>query len=113
MQFAQTEVASDAIAIVLQGRLDTPGVDRMETPFTATAVGAGRHVVLDLSAIEFVGSMAIRMFITVAKAMSRKQHRLVLYAPQPLVREVLDTVSLNDIVPIASDRDSALATARG
>jgi anti-anti-sigma regulatory factor len=51
------------------------------------------------------------MFISVARALARKQGKLILYAPQPLVKEVFDTVSLGEIIPVKTDISSALAAA--
>ena len=39
--------------------------------------------------------------------------RLVLYGAQPLVAEVLETTSLNDIVPVRADATTATTAARG
>ena len=113
MEMKQTDVAADVLGISLHGRLDTPGVDDVETAFTDTATRAGRHVLVDLSDVEFVGSMGLRMFISVAKALSKKKSKLVLYGARPLVKDVFDTVSLGDIVPVADDADAARRAARG
>lgn len=116
MDLSTSDIAADVAGIALRGRLDTPGVDQVETRFTATAAGAaggGKHVIVDLSAVEFVGSMGIRMFITVAKSLQRQKRKLVLHSAQPLVREVFETVALNDIVPVAANADAALRTVRG
>jgi anti-anti-sigma regulatory factor len=53
--------------------------------------------------------MAIRMFLSIAKALARKGRALVLYAPQPAVAELFETVSLGDVLPIATDEAKALA----
>jgi len=101
------------VQIALVGRLDSPGVDQVETKFTARLVPAGANGVVDLSGVEFVGSLAIRMFISVGRALARKQKKLVLYAPRPLVNQVFESVSLNTIVPVAADYAAALAAVRG
>ena len=64
---------------------------------------------VDLSQVEFVASMGVRMFISTARSLSRKNARLVLFGPQDGVREVFDGVSLGDIVPIRADETEALA----
>ncbi len=112
MQMQITEIAGGVLNVALTGRLDTPGVDRIETRFTAALVPRGATAIVDLSAVEFVGSMAIRMFIAVARALGRQHAKLVLYAPQPLVNDVFETVLLRQIVPVQLDSESALAAAR-
>ena len=108
----QVRDADGVVHIALVGRLDTPGVDQIETKFTARLVPAGVSGVVDLSQVDFVGSLAIRMFISVSRALARKQRKLVLYAPQKLVNQVFESVALDTIVPVAADHASALALAR-
>jgi anti-anti-sigma factor len=112
----EMEVLGDSgdgvLAVALVGRLDTPGVSRIELKFTATVVQGGSSATVDLSRVEFIGSMGIRMFISVARALSKKQRRLVLYGAQPLVTDVFTMVSLSDIIPILPDSASALQFAR-
>ena len=101
---------SDGVTrIVLSGRLDTPGVDAIETRFAAATVPGSKSAIVDLSHVDFVASMGIRMFISVARSMSHRGAKLVLYGAQDLVSEVFDTVSLSDIVPIAATEREAIA----
>jgi anti-anti-sigma factor len=99
--------------VVLIGRLDTPGVDQIETQLTAALVPRGARATLDLSQVSFIGSGGIRMFITIARALGRKGGKLVLYGAQPLVAQVFETTSLNDIVPVRSDATAADTVVRG
>jgi len=111
MQLGDTVDGVQNLALI--GRLDTPGVDRIETPLTAQLVPRGVRATVDLSQVTFLGSGGIRMFITIARALGRKGGRLVLYGAQPLVAEVLETTSLNDIVPVRADATTATTAARG
>lgn len=113
MQMTCTDLADDVVQVVLVGRLDTPGVDRTELRLTATIVPRGLNALIDLSGVEFAGSMAIRMFITLARALANKGRKLVLYAPQPMVDQVFETASLRELIPIVADMDAALRTAHG
>ncbi|GAC1453155.1 MAG: hypothetical protein PVSMB6_06920 [Steroidobacteraceae bacterium] len=101
------------LKVSLTGRLDTPGVDRTETLLTAHLVPRGARAIIDLSQVEFLGSGGIRMFITIARALGRRGGKLVLYGAQPLVAQVLETTSLNDIVPVRVDAAAAAAVVRG
>ena len=102
-------LGDDRVKVVLKGRLDTPGVDRVETRFVAAVVPGGRHALVDLSHVDFVGSLGVRMFISVARSLGLKQARLVLIGPQTQVREVFEHVSLSDIIPICVDEAEAHA----
>ncbi len=109
MEFEVIDLGNDIQRVAMRGRLDTPGVDAIETRFTASLVPQGRSAIVDLSEVTFVASMGLRMFIAVARAMSRKQSRLVLSAPAPLVREVLENAALGQLIPIVQDEAEARA----
>lgn len=113
MEMQLAPAVDGVVNVTLVGRLDTPGVDSIETRLTESLVTTGACATVDLSRVEFVGSMAIRMFMTIARGLAKKQRRLVLYAPQPLVAQVFETVSLGEIIPIAPDAAAAAALARG
>jgi anti-sigma B factor antagonist len=112
MQMQVKDAGEGLLEVLLVGRLDTPGVDRIETQLTAHLVPRGARAIIDLSQVTFIGSGGIRMFITIARALGRKGARLVLYGAQPLVAQVFDTTSLNEIVPVRLDAAAAAAVAR-
>jgi anti-anti-sigma factor len=113
MQMHVTDAGEGVLNVSLVGRLDTPGVDRIETQLTAQLVPRGVRAVIDLSQVAFIGSGGIRMFITIARALGRKGGKLVVYGAQPAVAQVLQTTSLNDIVPVRADATAAAAAVRG
>src|SRR5262245_45378636 len=113
MHLQLTDAGNGILNVLLIGRLDTPGVDRIETQLTAQLVPRGARAIIDLSQVTFMGSGGIRMFITIARALGRKGGKLVLYGAQPLVAEVLETTSLNAIVPVRADATTAATVARG
>ena len=94
--------------LALKGRLDTAGVDQIETRLNAALARDGDGVV-DLSEVTFLASLGIRLLITAAKMLTRRGHRLVLVAPRPLVDQALQHSSLYDIIPVAPDFNGALA----
>jgi anti-anti-sigma factor len=112
MNIEITDLPDDLVRVALVGRLDSPGVERVELKLTGHTVPRGARTIVDLSGVEFIGSMGLRMLITLARALSRKGGILVLYAPQPLVDEVFTTASLHEIVPVLPDAESAAAAAR-
>ncbi len=94
--------------VTLIGRLDALGADQVEHRFAA-AVQADRHALVDLSQVPFVGSLGLRMLISLARSMQRRGRRMVLFGADPLVQGIFDTVALGDLIPIAADREAALA----
>lgn len=95
--------------VKLRGRLDTQGVDQIETKFTAFVVPSRRSAVVDLSEVSFITSMGLRMFIAIAKALKRHNLKMVLFAPQSHVRETFASAGLAEIVSIVAGEAEALS----
>lgn len=72
MQMQVGDVNEGLLTVSLTGRLDTPGVDQIESQLTAHLVPRGARAILDLSQVTFVASGGIRLFITIARALDRK-----------------------------------------
>ena len=99
--------------VVLTGRLDTAGVDLIETRFGASIVPAGKNTVVDISQVSFLASMGIRMLIATNRSLSRKGSKIALYGASPAVREVIDTVALTDLIPLADSEVEAIGIVAG
>ena len=108
MELEILEQSPNLTRVALKGRLDTAGVDRIEARLNAT-LARGTNGLIDLSDVTFLSSLGIRLLITVAKMLDRRGNRLVLVAPRPLIDQALKHSSLDEIVPVASDVDEALA----
>jgi anti-anti-sigma factor len=109
MEFQVVELDADTNCIVLTGRLDAQGASTIEVPFTATMKGTDRHALVDISDVSFVASLGMRMLFSVARVVQRKGRRMVLFGAQPSVLEVFETVAMDKVIPLAADRDQALA----
>lgn len=112
MQIEITDVGDNLRKVTLTGRLDTPGVLGIEPRFVTGLVPGGKSAIVDLSQVDFVSSMGIRMFISVARNMKDNHAKLVLYAPQPRVDEVLDAAAFRQLVPVLKDAAEATAAAQ-
>ena len=95
--------------VVLTGRLDTAGVDVVETRFGAAIVPNGKNTIVDLSGVTFLASMGIRMLISTTRALSRKGGKLVMYGAAAGVHDVIETAALTEIIPLAASENEALA----
>jgi anti-sigma B factor antagonist len=107
MEFQVSDLGS-AARIALVGRLDTLGVERIETRFSASIIPKARNTAIDLSGVTFLSSMGLRLLISTARSLSLKKAKLVLFGPQPLVKETLEHASIGAIIPIAVDEAHAL-----
>lgn len=109
MQIEITEQQDGLRRVTLIGRLDTPGVLGIEPRFVTGLVPGGKNAIVDISKVDFISSMGIRMFIAVARNMKDHHARLALYAPQPRVDEVLDAVAFRQLVPVCRNAEEASA----
>jgi anti-anti-sigma factor len=97
------------VKVTLIGRLDTSGVDRVETRFVAQLVPGSNNAVIDLSEVDFVASMGIRMLVSAAKSLRSRQAKLALYGARPQVLQVFEAITLQKIIPICATEAEALA----
>jgi anti-anti-sigma factor len=91
----------------LSGRLDTPGVDRIEARFNALTVAPGRNVVLDLVDVMLITSMGIRLLVTAAKLLGARGRRLVLLDPPGVVDDALRATDLYTVIPMVRTLEEA------
>ena len=109
MDMEISDVGDKLRKVVLIGRLDTPGVLSIEPRFVTGVVPGGKNAIVDLSKVDFISSMGIRMFISVARNMKDRHAKLALYAPQARVDEVLDAAAFRQLVPVCKDAAEATA----
>ncbi len=109
MKIEINEVGENLRQVTLTGRLDTSGVLGIEPRFVTGIVPGGKNAIVDISQVDFIGSMGIRMFIAVARNMKDRNAKLALYAPQPNVFEVLESAWFRKLVPVCTDAEEAAA----
>ena len=95
--------------VALSGRLDSAGVDVIETRFSAIIVPQGANAIVDLSDVEYLASLGVRMFISTTRALSWKGKKLVLFGATPAVTEIIETMGFSDVVPVVATESEALA----
>jgi anti-anti-sigma factor len=109
MEAEYEEWPGNALSVCLKGRLDTVGVDQVESSVIAAVAAHQGHVAIDLAGVSFLASMGVRLIITLARSQQARGKQLVLFAAPPAVRSTLDMVALDKIIPIVPTRAEALA----
>jgi len=97
------------VKVTLAGRLDTSGVDRVETQFVASLVPGAKSAIVDLSQVDFIASMGIRMLVSAARSLRVRNAALAVYGAQGRVSQVFEAASLQNILPICATEAEALA----
>ena len=109
MRFEVVDLGPSAQKLVLVGRLDATTVGMVETPFTATVSASGKSAVLDLTGLEFLSSLGIRLLLSSTRVVSRRGGKVVLFGAQPMVAEVLEAMALGEVLPMVVTEEEAMA----
>lgn len=109
MRFEVTELNGSANKVALHGRLDSATVGGVEVPFTAAVASSGRSAVLDLTHLDFLSSLGIRLLLSAGRVVTRRGGRIVLFGAQPMVAEVLHAMALDSVLPLVATEQEALA----
>ncbi|MEI6486502.1 MAG: STAS domain-containing protein [Sphingomonadales bacterium] len=112
MELAIDDGGSVAVAR-LSGRLDTDGVGRIELAFTARVVPESRPVLVDLTGLDFIASLGVRLLITTARSRARRGAALVMYGAGEAVTDIITTMGLDEIIPLLPDENAARAAVNG
>jgi anti-anti-sigma factor len=111
MEFELKEISPRLHRVTLRGRGDAASIDKIETDFTAALADLHGGVLVDMTAVTFIGSLGIRMLCREARVLARRHDIMVLYGVPPLVMEVFDAMQLAELIPIATDEAAARAVA--
>ena len=108
MRFEVVEISPAANKVILVGRLDATTVGQVETGFTAAVAASGRSAVLDLTGLEFLSSLGIRLLLSSARVVSRRGGKVVLFGAQHMVAEVLEAMALEEVLPLVPTEAEAV-----
>jgi anti-sigma B factor antagonist len=113
MQLDATDLPGDITRLALTGRLDFEGSQAIDHEFSYATTIRPRNIIVDLSGVTFLASIGIRLLITSARAQANRGGKLVLVAPQPMVRMVLETAGIDQLIPVVADVEAARASFAG
>jgi len=103
MQLEISTLEHGVVCVKLNGRLDIDSTLKLEDPFAFQIATQKQPVVVDLSRVEFIASLGMRLFVKNAKALGARGGKLVLWQPTPQVREALTVSGIAAIIPLADD----------
>jgi anti-anti-sigma factor len=109
MDIAVEDLAGGIAKVVLRGRFDTTGAVVVELPFNKI-VTEKNAVIVDLSAVNFLSSYALRVLLVGAKIVNGKGGKLVLVCPaNSNVAKVLRTAGTDALIPMFQSESAATA----
>jgi anti-sigma B factor antagonist len=107
MDLQYRELENSIRIIKLIGKLDITGMSEIETKFAGYCEGENARVIVDLSEVEFLASIGIRLLTLTAKSIASRGGKMVLLNPNPDVQHVLDVTGVPAIIPLYLDLESA------
>jgi len=99
MDIAVEDLSAELIKVALRGRFDTTGAVLVELPFNKI-VSEHRKIIVDLSAVTFLSSYAMRLLLVGAKIVTGKGGKLAILCADSNVLNVLKTAGLDVLIPI-------------
>lgn len=103
-----SEETGGVTRVALEGRLDIEGASAIDLRMNVIA-GSASRLLVDLQGVSFLGSMGLRSLVVPAQAVKRRGGKIVLFAPIPMVEEVLRASNITTIIPVCHNMESALA----
>jgi anti-sigma B factor antagonist len=104
-----TETVGDVLVITLPTRLDAVGVAAVEKELAAAVAAHRGKTLVDMSEVNFVASLALRMLLTSQKSVQPQGGDVRLCGLQPQIAEVFRKSRFDQLFKIYADRDSGLA----
>jgi anti-anti-sigma factor len=97
------------IAIVqLSGRMDAERAPLFESACVSALREGSRHIVVEMSGLEYISSMGLRSFLSVAKQAKVKQGAVLLCGMQGLVQEVFDMTHVTPLFRLFDTSEAAI-----
>lgn len=110
------EIRSESVeglqCIYLKGRLDIAGAQSIDLKFTTLTSTRRESVIVDLSEVDFISSIGIRLLLTNAKTLHLLGAKMVLVNPQRGVSEVLEQSGMHQLLPVVRSASDAVAILR-
>jgi anti-anti-sigma factor len=103
------EQAETHTTVAIKGSMDVVGAGAIENKFIGYTVARKRHALVDMSGVDFLGSMGIRVFVSTAKSLSREGMKLILFGAQPAVEKTLMMSGFSGVVPVVTTLTEARA----
>jgi len=113
MEMTVNELKNGITLIALQGTLDITGVNQVETKFAGYCSGENARILVDMSGVDYMASIGIRLLVTNTKSLRTRNGKMALLSPTTDVFNVLEMTDIPAIIPVYSNFESAEAVLLG
>lgn len=107
MHRVSIEHTVDSAVVVATGELDAFVAPELTSAFQDVAENS--RLIVDLDGVSFMDSTALGLLVRVAREREERGAALRLVLPNGSARRIFEITALDRVLPIAPDRDAALA----
>src|SRR3954452_8733504 len=106
--YQQLSLAGERHVVVAEGAIDMRTAPLLAAALDEPIEQGKTHVVLDMSGVTFVDSMAVHVLMGAARELRQRFGRLVLVSREPNVRRIVELTGLDVIALLYKSREAAL-----
>lgn len=106
------EKVDGVVVLVIGGKINTEASEDLLKKMTDLIDNGARHLLLDLSGVEYVNSSGLRVLLTVAKKMTDPSGKIVLADVTELISQVLQVSGCTQHIGVYPSREDALKALR-
>lgn len=104
-----TTLDNGVIVVRLSGKLDLASTNSTEPKFLKLCQGDKRRLLVDLSGMDFISSVGIRMFLQAIKLTSSTSGKLLFLNPSQFAKSALETAGFSQLMAFGTPEEIAAA----
>lgn len=109
MKIEPTEL-DKAVLLKVSGRMDAENAHEFEEACQRWITQGSKHLIADLGNLQYVSSMGLRCFLSVAQKLQSASGSLILCGLHGLPRQVFEMTRLIGLFPVFETPEQAIAT---
>lgn len=109
MNIEPTELEK-AVLLKITGRMDAENAHEFEEACQAWIARGAKHLIADLEGLQYVSSMGLRCFLSVAQKLKADSGSLMLCGLHGLPRQVFEMTRLIGLFPVFETAQQAIST---
>ena len=107
MEITQKE-ENGIVSIVIKGRLDADSSPEAEKVVKKALGEQTDRILFDLGELEYLSSAGLRVLLSAAKEMKRREGKIVLCALNEFVKEIFEVSGFQSLIPITDTVESGI-----
>ena len=107
MEITQKE-ENGIVSVEIKGRLDADSSAEAENVVKDALGGETKRLLFNLEGLEYLSSAGLRVLLSAAKEMRRRDGKIVLCALNEFVKEIFEVSGFQSLIPIADSVESGI-----